>query len=393
MGRWVVICPCMWRTIPVFLVAASGSSDWVTDHMIWMDTVLPFTTEVSMFVWCNDQLNSPYFWMIGDHLWSVIGLSNCQLRLTKYPRSRCFRATAGHLATVAAVCVAAGRVWWGPVEAEESMLSSQSLWWVFIGENSRIWYLDDFQASQIYMFFFLGSDRTTFFYGTPFILFTFSHLCSVGLWWLPRSSSLGRPWFFVPWRLWRSCWPAAVHLGDGTKRRHIRNANHQSFITVSSHTNLLKPGGSRIATSTVLRPLACCRRPAPWGPLLCAALRVPEPLPVPAPVQQPLALGCWPCAALRRWDGSPAWHAAWAARRAGLRIDSFSWHCSSEVQDLQAFWVSGRAKQYWEGEWICADCGYIYNECLGVQHVTITALPCTCSRRTDNMTWKQYRID
>mmetsp|Transcript_45199 Transcript_45199/g.55357 ORF Transcript_45199/g.55357 Transcript_45199/m.55357 type:complete len:163 (+) Transcript_45199:56-544(+) len=24
--------------------------------------------------------------------------------------------------------------------------------------------------------------------------------------------------------------------------------------------------------------------------------------------------------------------------------------------------VACRAKQYWEGEWICADCGYIYNE-------------------------------
>ena len=119
--------------------------------------------------------------------------------------------------------------------------------------------------------------------------------------------------------------------------------NHSSLFHHWSPTNLLKPGGSRITTSTVLRPLACCRRPAPWGPLLCVALRVPEPLPVPAPVQQPLALGCWPCAALRRWDGSPAWHAAWAARRAGLRIDSFSWHCSSEVQDWSERCCTGPA--------------------------------------------------
>lgn len=26
--------------------------------------------------------------------------------------------------------------------------------------------------------------------------------------------------------------------------------------------------------------------------------------------------------------------------------------------------VARLAKQYWEGEWICADCGYIYNERL-----------------------------
>lgn len=53
--------------------------------------------------------------------------------------------------------------------------------------------------------------------------------------------------------------------------------------------------------------------------------------------------------------------------------------------DLQAFRVSGRAKQYWEGEWICADCGYIYNEYLGVQNngSTFTASQCTCSRRTN----------
>ena len=235
MGRWVVICPCMWRTIPVFLVAASGSIstlqfwliDWPYDLNGYCFAIYHWSVHVCLVQWPTQLI------VFLNDRWSLIGLSNCQLRLTKYPRSRCFRATAGHLATVAAVCVAMAE-FGGKVEASVGMLSSQSLRWVFIGENSRIWHLDDFQASQIYMFFFLGSDRTTFFSGTPFILFTFSHLCSVGLWWLPRSSSLGRPWFFVPWRLWRSCWPAAVHLGDGTKRRHIRNANHQSFIAVSS---------------------------------------------------------------------------------------------------------------------------------------------------------------
>lgn len=70
----------------------------------------------------------------------------------------------------------------------------------------------------------------------------------------------------------------------------------------------------------------------------------------------------------------------------GIAALKFKIEVKDVAPDLQAFWVSGRAKQYWEGEWICADCGYIYNECLGVQQVTITASPCTCSRRTDNMT-------
>ncbi len=60
-------------------------------------------------------------------------------------------------------------------------------------------------------------------------------LCSVGSGGSVSDKGPGRPWFFVPWRPWHSCWPAAVHLGD-----------ESSIIHQWSPTNLLKPRGSRI---------------------------------------------------------------------------------------------------------------------------------------------------
>ena len=87
--------------------------DWLT---VWFEWILfchlpRFSVHVCLVQWQTQLivfLNDRWSSLICD--WRTVQLP--VETYPKYPRSRCFRATAGHLATVAAVCVATARVWW-----------------------------------------------------------------------------------------------------------------------------------------------------------------------------------------------------------------------------------------------------------------------------------------